>query len=67
MAGGNKKASRHFFVKKWRTKTPVYALAGYAVTSKASFHCFLQLAAERQSQKFFTQKAQPFLPCHGVI
>ena len=29
--------------------------------------CFLQLAAERQSQKFFTQKVQPFLPCHGVM
>jgi hypothetical protein len=29
--------------------------------------CFLQLAALRQSQKFFPQKAQPFLPCHGVM
>ena len=34
-----KHSLRHFFAKKWRTKTSVYALTGYAATSKSSLNC----------------------------
>jgi len=43
-------------VQKWRTKPQGFTSL-----------CFLRLAVMRQSQKLFTQKAQPFLPCHGEM
>ena len=58
--GSNPSLSAIFFAKKWRTKPSVYALAGYAVTSKASLHAFVPTKALHSKPKvFFTSSPIP--------
>jgi len=40
--------------KKWRTKPSVYALTGYAATSKYSLHAFVPTKALHSKPKFFS-------------
>ena len=41
--GSNPTSSASFLQKKWRRSPSVYALTGYAATSKASLHCAVRL------------------------